>query len=279
MIFQSVKPEEIWTPENRRYLSYLIDAPFQNSPILLRCLFNSQLKRLFFAMEDYEAPVQGCILVSYEDLGRTAVILRGTTEVFDRFIPVLEMGQTTEFDYIEPADCPLYTERFGSEPSLATHFYETTTPLGEDTLDELLDLAREGGYKIKDIDSAMTNALIGFYRFPVNKTSLAIFSKVSGLYALKRAEIVACAYDTFSLLQDPIQVAIIGGVRVDERERNRGLCRMLTGMLLNRLFDTGHEEIGLFVDFDNGPAISCYERVGFARVSDVYRLRIEKDSG
>ena len=199
------------------------------------------------------------------------VIIRGDMFVFHVFLKSLHEDDKVKFEYIRDDETKYFSRFFLEQPEPSCYYYEIdiNTNWNSDVSKLNID---DAGCEIHAFDPTRSLDLIRFYQYPAASPATEIFPRLNGLYMTRDGNIIAALYDRLSILPYRLEVVAIGGVLVDENERNKGFCKTLVQEFLERAHNAGMSKAGLFVDIHNEAAIKCYENAGFIRKKMYYEL-------
>jgi RimJ/RimL family protein N-acetyltransferase len=98
----------------------------------------------------------------------------------------------------------------------------------------------------------------------------------TGQYLGARIDGRLCAVAGVHVYSEAYRVAALGNITTRPELRGRGLAGLVTGELCRRMRRTV-DWIGLNVHAENTAAITCYRRLGFARVADYGEFMVTRD--
>ncbi|MFX0098021.1 MAG: GNAT family N-acetyltransferase [Candidatus Hodarchaeota archaeon] len=276
LIFKGMEANDVWKPANKVFLKFLLAKPVENSAVLFRSHFRSSLKKIFFGLSSDKSEILGYAYVDFTSIKTIRIIVRGDEPVFTRFLEIYGTDNDTTFQFIQEKDCKFFQEVYGIEPKLKLFFYDIHLQgkLKENSDD--IAFNREKGYALKEFGQDLIPGIIKFYNFKIDEKNVEIFSTLDGIALVSKKKIVGAIYDNFSMLKERAMFSLIGGVKVLERERNKGICKFLLKNYMNKLYGKNLTNIGLFVDHDNIAAGKCYESVGLLKKEDYYHLEIKR---
>ena len=269
--YKKVDPRKLWEPTSKKFLIYLLGDPIKNSAILIRSWFPSDLKRLFFGLDE-EKKIQGCAFVDYSSLNANKIIMKGSPMFFEYFLPCLDLTNVIQFDYVDKSEMKFFNfyPSARSEISYLYYIKEEKTYFKDLNLINEIKLAN-----FIELDENKIEQLRIFYNLPRVSKSNELLRKLNGLCLINKEKIIASIYDNLSIIENPSTYGLLGGIRVQKEWQNKGLCTHMTNCFSNQLMMNKRQEIGLFVHKDNIAAQKCYENAGFKCKKKLFRLLIE----
>ncbi|MBD3187789.1 GNAT family N-acetyltransferase [Candidatus Bathyarchaeota archaeon] len=296
--FKSMKPGELWLPEHATHASILLEDPLRASPLLVRAMHASRFERFFFASEYQGGIPVGCIHVDYSRLQHVRMAFLGDEKMLEAFLPCLEPSEPCIIQYIPIHLVGFFENHLHVNPTVEYRYLEWV-PSRAESFPDAPDMAISfTGFRNLPVDS-----IVKFYAFPVTSRTLALLDGFDGLVLQESGNggnmpnasttgsmreravgngkehgngneprsIIASVYDNFSKLPVKVQEAVIAGVKVAKKFRNRGYCKLLLQRFLQHLLARDCPRVGLFVHDVNDTAIKCYESVGFVERARYFR--------
>lgn len=262
---------ELWEGKNKQYLNLLLENPIENSPVFTYAVLQLPGNHLIFWHHRKVHSFRGWAMV-HGTPASSIVVIRGDVLVHRIFFKSLHEDDKIKFEYIREDETKYFSRFFLEQPVPSCYYYEID--LGTSwKLDAPVPAVNDASFKIHLFDTDSSLALITFYQYPATSPATEIFPRLNGLYITRGGgKIIAALYDRLSILPYKLDVVAIGGILVNESERNKGFCKALVREYLERLHDAGTSRAGLFVSVHNEPAIECYEAAGFIRKSTYYEL-------
>ncbi len=249
-----------------------------NAPLLFRASLHVPGQELLYATGDVPSEITGCAFIRNEANGNATVIVRGQGAIFDYCFAKFPPGTNNTYEYILQSDIEKFAKQVHPSRSIppVVQYIACCIPSMHP-----VSLPKFGPeYSFVEFSRVHGEALVAFNEYSPGDASLSILKQVKG-YCLKKNDpaqsIIASGYDAFSILPVDLPVAAIGGIRVAARERNRGWCKVMVGMLVQELYSAGKSSIFLHVSPENKAALRCYETIGFEKRATYYRVNSSND--
>ncbi|MHA1681177.1 MAG: GNAT family N-acetyltransferase [Promethearchaeota archaeon] len=274
MIFKSIKPIALFERENRRYVEYFLGDAFGTAAMLIKSVYKSDFESYFFASEYGSDEIVGCISANYFSLHCIRIIIHGSLGIHEVFCNEnLSEGEKYIFEYIRADRRAFFKDTFGRDPEPHYVLYSRDGVVDGGGL-AIGDVGLGDGFMVKRFASIPVETIITFYGFSISRNTVAFFSGCTGLALFYGDKMIGAMYDNFSKLPVHLKEAMIAGVLIKRKFRNRGWCTRLLSLFIRDLLGQGKVVFGLYVNYNNVKAIKCYERAGFTKMSTVYRLVI-----
>ncbi len=106
-----------------------------------------------------------------------------------------------------------------------------------------------------------------------------LFSQgMGGVGIIENNELIGCAFAPHHVQTERFSFALIRGVWVSRDYRNKGYGYDLSAKMCEVLYDKGIEDITLWVEETNIPAVRIYEKLGFKTAEKVHGVDCTKKS-
>ncbi|MEX2681193.1 MAG: GNAT family N-acetyltransferase [Candidatus Sigynarchaeota archaeon] len=265
----------IWLPENKHRLGYLLMDPIENSPAFTHAMLGFPLNKFVFWERSNLRQVFGWALAHGTWDSRSWTILRGDEFCFETFLQGLDPIENHLFEYVREDERRYYVRLLGVNPVPFAYYYEITKDAYSARSKDFSNFSIPAPFNIEDFEQKRVQDWIRFQGYPAGDPASSIFPKLEGMWIVCDGQIVASVHDGLSMLPFKIPDAAINGVKVVEHDRGKGLCAALLNAFLGRLFSSGKQRAGLFVDVHNEPAMHCYERVGLVKKQLYYKVELD----
>jgi ribosomal protein S18 acetylase RimI-like enzyme len=266
----------IWLPTNKQRLDHLLQNPIESSPAFTHASLHYPLNQFVFWERSTPSRIRGWALVHGMRDSCTWSILRGDELCFKTYLQSLDPSEKAVFEYIRDEERGFYTRILGVVPEPFAIYYETTGSDFYAQLKDPTDLFLNKPFKIHMFEPSRALEWFNFQGYPAEEVALAIYPRLNGLCAIRGDSIIASVHDGLSLLPFQVPEAAINGVKVADSERGKGICTALLRAFLDRLFSSGKQRVGLFVDEHNGSAKHCYEQAGFVKKQLYYKVELDR---
>ncbi len=265
----------IWLPENKHRLDHLLHDPIENSPAVMHAILGFPLNQFVFWERPSPTRIRGWALTHGTWDSRSWNILRGDEFCFETFLRSSNPAESQAFEYIREEERVLYARFLDVKPIPFAYYYEATRDEFQARSNDLAEVAVNKPYKIHAFDPGRALDWIKFQGYPSEEPAVSAYQRLDGLCMTCDGQIVASVHDGLSMLPCQVQEAAINGIRVAESDRGKGFCTALLHEFLDRLFSSGKQRAGLFVDTLDESAKHCYERVGLVKKQRYYKVELE----
>ncbi len=266
----------IWLPANKQRLDHLLQNPIEASPAFTHASLKYPLNQFVFWERPSPPHIRGWALVHGMLDSCTWSILRGEELCFKSYFRNLDPAEKAVFEYIRDEERGFYARILGVEPVPFANYYEITRDAFHTKSNDPTDFMLHEASKMHVFEPARALEWIKFQGYPVEEAAFSIYPRLKGLCVIRGGSIIASVHDGLSMLPFQVPEAAINGVKVAENERGKGICTALLRTFLERLFSSGKDLVGLFVDVGNKAAIHCYERAGLVKKQVYYRVELDR---
>jgi len=265
----------IWLPENKHRLDHLLRDPIESSPAFTHAMLGFPLNKFVFWEHSNPKQVRGWAFSFGSLESHTWNVIHGDELCFETFLHGLDPAANHLFEYIREDERQYYARLLGTSPVPFAYYYEIT----RDTFNARSKVPNEfmvqEPFKLRDFDQKRALDWIRFQGYPAEEPAISAYPRLDGTWITRDGQIVASVHDGLSILPFKTQDAVINGVKVVESNRGKGICAKLLHAFLGRLFSSGKQRAGLFVDVHNDSAKNCYERVGLVKKQLYYKLELD----
>ena len=266
----------IWLPSNKPRLDHLLLDPIDASPAFIHASLKYPLNQFVFWERSSPSRIRGWALVHGTRDLCTWSILRGDEFCFKTYLHTLNPTEKNVFEYIRDEERCFYTRILGVEPVPFACYYETTRDAFYARSKDPMEYLIPEPCKMHVFDPTRAHDWITLHGYPADDAAFSIYTRLNGLCATRGGTVIASVHDGLSLLPFQVPEATINGVKVAEAERGKRICTALLRSFLDRLFSSGKQRVGLFVDVENRSAIHCYEQAGLAKKRVYYKAELER---
>lgn len=214
-----------------------------------------------WAVKYGEGPFIKETVLIYYGLETPSVIAFGRTELFGSLLEsLLDILPGKFFGHYQKPSADIFKQRY-VEQSLGTHLkmrLDHPERLSEYSVDDPSIVRLEGSQ-----ESAIRELYAKSYPGNYFDPHMLATGKYVGWFESGRLVAVAGVHAN----SDEYEIAVLGNITTDPGFRGKRLATRLTGVLCRELIDE-KKLVCLNVKSDNGPAIRCYENLGFVKVHE-----------